>query len=229
MKLDNKELHALLTEKEIFFLHHANTASTSITFLEQGGLLSRGAAENKGLHQSIQSSDALDKVFDVWNDTFLDSADLHEYFSRQNYYGPILFKFSIDFLLTEEYDIWITKDNPINWRTNMTPAEKYFSNVKELRDNWDNYQRQKKMLTIKNQTEPILFKYVYQVLVDDPKVEVDGVLLSNEVFKGLKGAITSSISLKGKFKWRECSCFCTSNYRYQVSPQDLKRLFLPKE
>ena len=56
MKINNTELHQLFTEKGIHFLFHANTVSTSRTFIEQGGLLSRGAIEQNGLMQTVQSS-----------------------------------------------------------------------------------------------------------------------------------------------------------------------------
>ena len=75
-------------------------------------------------------------------DIFLDTVDLHSYFGRQNHYGPVLFKFSIEFLRELEIDIWITKDNPINWTEEMTNKEKYFSTVTELKKNWNDYQRQ---------------------------------------------------------------------------------------
>lgn len=48
-------------------LHHANTASTSCTFLEHGALLSRGCVEGRGLSQTAQASDAIDKKFGIWD------------------------------------------------------------------------------------------------------------------------------------------------------------------
>jgi hypothetical protein len=228
MRLNNGELHQLFTEKGIIFLNHANTVATSITYVRQGGLLSRGAVQTNGLNQSPQSSDELDKIFNVWNDVFLDTVDLHGYFPRQNYYGPVLFKLSVDLVTNPDFEIWVTKDNPINWTASMTDAEKYFISVEELRNTWDNYQRQKKMVTIRNNSIPILFNYIYEVLVDDPRVKVGEVVMFNEAVKGLKEALTINEPLKNKFKIRECnSCFCTANYLQQVAPQDLSRLFLP--
>ncbi len=55
------------------------------------------------LFQTPQLSDEIDKVVDVWNDVFFDSQDLHGYFPRQNLYGPVSFKFSIDLILNPEY------------------------------------------------------------------------------------------------------------------------------
>lgn len=111
------------------------------------------------MYQSPQSSDNDDKKFNVWNDIFLDTVDPHEYMRRQNRYGPVLFKFSIDFLIETDLEIWITKNNPIYWTDLTIQAEKYFATVQELRESWDSYQRQKKMVTIRGETQPILFNY----------------------------------------------------------------------
>jgi len=230
MKVNNTELHQLLTEKGIHFLFHANTVSTSKTFIEQGGLLSRGAIEQNGLIQTVQSSDEIDKLFGVWNDIFLDTVDLHGYFPRQNLYGPVAFKIRTEFMLNNDYDIWITKDNPINWNQEDTNKERYFENVGELRDNWDNYQRQRKMVTIRNQNNPILFDYVEEVIVDDPRVKKGDIIYFNECFRILKEALLVNPPLKNRFKTRQCNnCFCRNNYIRQVSYNDLNRLFLLNE
>ena len=99
MKLNNLELHKFFQEKGITHLYHANTVTTSISFIQAGGLLSRGDVEKNDLLQTAQESDGVDKTFDVWNDIFLDTADLHKLFSRQNRYGPVLFVFDVNLLL----------------------------------------------------------------------------------------------------------------------------------
>lgn len=228
MKLNNTELYSLFIEKGVTRLFHANTVSTSITFIQQNGLLSRGGVESKGLFQTPQSSDDIDKRFNIWNDVFIDTVDLHGYFPRQNHYGPVSFQFSIDFLLNEDYDVWITKDNPIYWSDAMTDDNKYFVSVAELRSNWDLYQRQKKMVTIRNMAEPILFDYLIEAVVDDPRVKIGERSLFKECVAGIKGAVTIQPSLMNKFRTRECSsCFCRDNYLNQVSISELKKLFLP--
>ncbi|WP_127137999.1 hypothetical protein [Flagellimonas oceanensis] len=229
MRLNNKELFELLSEKGIHHLYHANTVRTSRTFIEQGGLLSRGAVESKGLEQTPQSSDEIDKIFEVWNDVFLDTVDLHTYFNRQNYYGPVLFKLTTEFLNELDIEIWVTKDNPINWNQEMTTEEKYFSSLAELKKNWDSYARQRKMTTIKNNTEPILLDYVEEVIYDNPGVmnEETGVVFFNQGMADLKESLKVNPPFKNKFKTRNCSgCFCRSNYLYQHTIPELNRLFL---
>lgn len=65
-----KEVHRILTSIGAERLHHANTVTTSCTFLEHGALLSRGYVEDHGLKQTYQNSDALDKKFGIWNAVF---------------------------------------------------------------------------------------------------------------------------------------------------------------
>jgi hypothetical protein len=227
MKLDNKELHAFLISQGINELYHANSVSTAITFINQNGLLSRGAVEEKELIQSSQSSDGSDKIHNVWNDVFVDTVDLHSYFNRQNYYGPVLFKISIDFLLESDFDIWVTKDNPQDWSDALSDEEKYFVSVTELEEKWDDFQRQKKMVTIRDMHDAILFDYLNGVVVDNPNVSIGDKIVFNESVKALKKAIGSNNLLKNKVSTRNCSnCFCKSNYLNQVHVNDIKRLFL---
>ncbi|HBU78157.1 MAG TPA: hypothetical protein DEF18_08655 [Muricauda sp.] len=229
MRLDNKELFDFFKSLEIEVLYHANTTQTSITYLNQNGLLSRGAVESLGLNQTAQSSDDIDKVLDVWNDVFLDTTDLHTYFSRQNYYGPILFEFDVSLIENTEYEIWITKNNPIYWKKETPMEDRYFQSVAELRDNWKYYSRQKMMVTIRKNSSPILFESVRRVLVDDPRVTLtnENIHLFNETVKLIKENVPDGHILKGKFKTRECGyCWCRDNYLNQVGVPDLKRLFL---
>lgn len=232
MRLNNQDLYDFFIEKEILVLYHANTVKTSLTYFQQNGLLSRGAVEKLGLIQTEQSSDEADQVLNVWNDVFLDSTDLHTLFGRQNYYGPILFEFDISLIQDLNYEVWITKDNPIYWETDSTNESKYFQNVEELRVEWDNYQRQKKMVTIRNNSTPILFNHIRRVIVDDPRVKIpDGngshIHLFNEAVQLIKHNIPIKHQLKGKFITRKCTnCWCRDNYLKQIVPNELKRLFL---
>ncbi len=84
-----------------------------------------------------------------------------------------MFKLTTEFLNELDFEIWVTKDNPINWNQEMTTEEKYFSSVAELRENWDSYARQRKMTTIKNNTEPVLLDYVEEVIYDKIHVSDD--------------------------------------------------------
>ncbi|MBU0923463.1 hypothetical protein KKG81_01145 [bacterium] len=228
MKLNNQELYDLLKEKGIENFFHANTLTTSLTFLENKGLMSRGLIEKKALQQTEQSSDEIDKKFNVWDDIFLDIIDLHGYFPRQNLYGPILFRFSIEFLKDNLFDIWVTKNNPIYWNDNDSDVDKYFQSVNELRETWDKYEMQRKMFTLKNNSTPVLFNYLEKILLDDPRVKIikDSIVLSDKLQEELKQVIDKEIISKDLFEWRECSfCYCKDNY-LKLPISELKRLFL---
>lgn len=85
-----KEIYSILKEKEVPYLYHANTVASSLTFIQNRALLSRGFVERKGLFQTPQKSDTGDKEFDVWEHIFFDGADLHLKYKRCNHYGPVL-------------------------------------------------------------------------------------------------------------------------------------------
>lgn len=231
MKLNNKELYNFFVAKEILALYHANTVSTSISYFQANGLLSRGAVETLGLNQTPQSSDEIDKVLDVWDDIFIDTTDLHSFFRRENHYGPVLFELDRELINDDNFDVWITKNNPIYWNADTPLEERYFQSVEELREKWDTIERQRKMITIRKNTSPILFNYVRRVIVDDPKVTIPNIPQKIHVFNAAQQNIKNSIvvghSLFGKFTTRICgSCWCTSNYLNQRTIPDIKRLFL---
>jgi len=230
MQLNNQELFELLTEKEIHYVYHANTVATTITYIQRQGLLSRGAVEDLGLYQTPQGSDVRDKVMNVFNDVFVDTTDLHTYFSRQNYYGPVLFKLTTDFITAEDFGIWVTKNNPQYWNDGMQDTDKYFVSVQELRERWDDYERQRKMITIRNNTVPILFPYISEVIVDNPNCQIGQTNFLTEAVKGLKEALIPYPLLKNKFDIRHAheGCYCQSNYLQQMPVNDLSRLFLPQ-
>lgn len=230
MRLNNHELYEFFVEKQILALYHANTVGTSITYLQIGGLLSRGAVEEKELFQTYQKTDEKDKIVDVWNDVFLDTNDLHTYFDRENRYGPILFEFDLELVKDESFEIWITKDNPIRWDENTPHVDRYFQNIEELRELWDKIKPERKMITIRNNKSPILFNHVRRVIVDDPKLAINEGNTQIHLFNNAKGRILDIVTdkhlLNGKFSVRKCEdCWCSKNYSDR-SVSDLKRLFL---
>lgn len=148
-------------------LFHANTVTTATTFLESGGLLSRGAVERRGLSQTDQASDALDKRFDIFDDIFLDTVDIHEQAGRRNAYGPVLFVYSIDVLDDlSETDIVVTKVNPVRWPDTIK-EERVFLDEDDLeRDfSWNDFGQ---CLMIKHRLSPLGFDHLEKVILDSP-------------------------------------------------------------
>jgi len=60
------DVYAVLKQSRVAHLYHANSVTTSCTFLEQGGLLSRGFVQKSGFSQTAQSSDDVDKKYGIW-------------------------------------------------------------------------------------------------------------------------------------------------------------------
>lgn len=237
MQLDNKLVHEFLLEQGITHLFHANTVGTACTFLTEGGLISRGGIENNGLFQTPQSSDNIDKKFDVWNDIFLDSIDLHGKFPRYNYYVPVVFKINVDILLLQELPaIYVTKDNPIRWKSHVDMEEYYFQNIDEFKDAY-RIGAYKEMITLKDTLSTLYFgDYLEEIILDEPWVILT---LSDtgekiDLFKDARNTLDEYIKnshydySKVKIKYRKkCPgvCYCSKNY-LETSEQDLKRLFL---
>ncbi len=69
--MTNDDLKQVLLNKNVNHLYHANSVATACTFLENGGLLSRGLVEKLNLYQTPQESNEQDKKMDVFNDIFL--------------------------------------------------------------------------------------------------------------------------------------------------------------
>lgn len=233
MQLDNFEVYSALKEKGITHLYHANTVATSCSFIEEGGLLSRGAVENRGLPQTPQDSDDIDKQHNVWNDIFLDSVDLHERFRRQNHYGPVLFKLSIDVLRFEELPpVWITKDNPIRWNDDDDDENKYFPSFKEFNRSYS-LGAYREMITLRNTMDILPFvPFLEEIIIDDPKLrrKSDKVSFGRYARVAIKTAMEQSEFDYSHVKTttrQSCQyCYCKTNYWNQVSYDSLVAKFL---
>ena len=234
IEVSPKELYNFLSGRKIKYFFHANTVKTSCTLIEQKGLLSRGEITRRMLSMTEQTSDDIDKIYNVWNDIFFDIVDLHGYFHRQNLYGPVCFKLSNEFLLDKDLpNICITKKNPIYWKQDMSDEEKYYLTVSEYASEFDKNMKnrtiQAKMFTIHDTSKRIPFKkYLVEVILDNPAVKIKG----KELFPIAKEALVSAIGKAGFdmniLKVRKCiHCYCRDNYLNQVPIAELEKLFLP--
>lgn len=234
MKLNPEKIHKILKSQNILYLYHANTVSTSCTYIEQGGLLSRGAVEAKGLYQTFQTSDGDDKRFRVWDDIFLDTVDLHKWFNRDNHYGPVLFKFSIDILLKKDLpELWITQNNPIHWNGNMTLEERYIQSEEDFEriiTTVPYNERQHKMFTLRSTHDVFPFDdTLLEIIIDDPQILLDEQNIFKQSLKKLKHSIETSGQewLKDKFIARECeNCYCRKNYLDERTDEEIQKRFL---
>lgn len=210
--LNASEVKHIYMRRGIRFLYHANVVVTSLTFIKQDGLLSRGAVADRGLPQGSQESDQKDKDFGVWNNIFLDSVDIHKRAQDRNKYGPVLFEFSIDVLdspCIEE--VKVTKENPEDWDS-LDPEERYFENAEELSANFQkgNF-KQELLLKIRND-DVLPFDCLSSVILDNPHLE------DNSYFENAKAKIEVEMRnhcQNAYLEIRECpqECKCVSKYR----------------
>jgi hypothetical protein len=239
--LNKQELYEILASKGIQNLYHANTISTSITFLNQKNLLSRKFVIDNNLFQTEQYSDELDKKFNIWDDIFLDAMDIHSEFKRPNKYGPVLFSFNLDLLLSSDVNkIRITKVNPVHWKEHQNENDWYYSDLNEFNDNYKNGNKLKdvgSMIIIKDINGKFpLNPHLNKIILDNPNLLVD----YNKEQKYLAHILTEKmdeILLENGFNLIEkelrhkkhnalnCKCWFKYNYLYLRNFNELKRLF----
>lgn len=197
-------------------LYHVNTVVTSLSFINQCGLLSRQTAEILGVAQTPQSSDDIDREFGIYNDIFFDSVDIHDRAKLPNEYGPVMFVYSVDVLDTlTEYDICITKDNPIYWEDGMQDNEKYFNNEKEILFGFSKGDFNKH-ITVRNISKPLPFDYLEEIVIDNPGT------MNYELLTEAKGALEAAaknIGLRIPITVRNCSANCGCHQKYTMSNQ----------
>lgn len=167
-------VYQVLKEIGATHLHHANTVTTSCTFLENAALLSRGYVEKHGLTQTGQSSDEIDKKYGIWDRVFVDHVDIHYRGGRvkgPNQYGPVLFILGLDILetLPAGSDVLVTKMNPIHWRDGQTDGDRCYLTPEELAKNiiYGNFD---KMLVIRTKEGKVdIPGKQAQIALDEPK------------------------------------------------------------
>ncbi|MBK9672793.1 MAG: hypothetical protein IPP56_14685 [Bacteroidetes bacterium] len=190
MDLIAEEIYDILIEKEVKALYHANSVRTSKTFLQQGGLLSRKYVEDNKLVQTIQKSDDKDKIFNIWDDIFLDAINISRYFTQYNVYGPILFAFRLDLLKNKEVKtVRITKRNPLYWREGEGNVERYFQTVEDFKSKFKSGNKLNDggyHITFTTLNGFLSFKHLEAIQIDNP-----GVYVTNS--KGEKKLISDCI------------------------------------
>jgi hypothetical protein len=82
--MNGRDVYRVLQAKGVNTLHHANSVTTSCTFLRIGGLASRGYVEDRHLAQTPQYSDDGDKQLGLWYHVFTDGVDIHARARRRN-------------------------------------------------------------------------------------------------------------------------------------------------
>lgn len=232
--LSSKIIYSVLSEKGVEFLHHANTVATSITFIEQKALLSRGYVEQNKLIQTEQKSDREDKKFDVWDHIFLDGEDLHSRYNQANRYGPVLFRFNLDLLNSPQIQhVFVTKSNPLYWKSSTPLNDKFYKDVNEIIFNYltGKQNDSRTMFTLRNaDTSLKLNKFLHSIVIDKPKLIVPAgkdkkILLGDYV----ENVITDTLKVNGlghipvhiRHDGNLTFCRCHAEYSYLVVTKSL--------
>lgn len=239
-ELDSKSIYKILTAKNIDYFHHVNTYQTSKTFIENNALLSRKYVDNKHLNQTPQSSDAIDKEYGIYDDIFVDGLDLHKHFNRNSPYGPIMFKIDLKLLTVPNFSkIYITKDNPTNWRSKPNLEDRYYNDINEFEKDYRNSGKLKDgqiMFTFKNASNTLkLNKFCKGVIVDNPHVfstdkskslgHITFDKISNELKNNGLGHINVTLRHSGKTL---PICWCVANYGQMMlaNKDKLKKMYI---
>lgn len=228
MYLSAQDVYNVLSEKGVTHLYHANSVATACQFLRTGCLVSRGVIERRGLSQTPQSSDEIDKMQGIWYDVFVDSVDIHERSSRANIYGPVLFEISLEILREQNMPpVWVTKSNPTKWTLEQSNKEKWFESIDELAHNFVKG-RFDQMIVFRHIGGELPFSsYIENIILDDPEYRDDTV----DLYSAAGGALSASAKhglLKEDIKIfkRSCvkDCKCKNYYKNPIS---LGKMFLP--
>jgi len=227
--MQGADIYAILKRIGATHLHHANTVTTSSTFLEQGGLASRGFVEGHSLHQTSQPSDEKDKRYNIWHCVFLDHVDIHYRAGRvkgPNLYGPVLFLLDLEILLRLPVgsEVFVTKSNPVHWFDNQPVGDRWFQTLDELAANlaFGNFD---KMLVIQTPSEIIPFPDGRaQIALDDPKRRLSS---GEDAFAHAQERLQVAAAAGGiqvSIAPHECrsDCSCAEQYaRYSSAYMDL--------
>ena len=187
--MTNTEIKQVLLKKDVTLLYHTNTVMTSISFLKNGGLLSRGFCDANHLPQTEQYTDMIDRKYNIFYDIFFDSIEIQRR-TGISFYGPVLFVYNINVLDSiSEGNIRITKLNPQKWNDTKCENERYFLNIDELSNayNPDDFGQH---ITLKDQRTPLSFDYLKKIVLSDPKRE------DNSIFEKARSAIETIIKEK---------------------------------
>lgn len=215
--MNGPDVLAVLREKRIDRLYHANSVTTSVTFLRQGGLVSRGTAEGNSWPQTPQYTDDIDRRYGVWNDVFVDSDDYHRRISNRNQYGPVLFVVDSSILnhLPANSDVHVTKTNPTKWSNGQGYGDRYFGMQDELRRSltlgtFD------QMVTLRIPGGILPFgQSLIEVVLDNPAgCRVDG----SDAFTASMGQLTAGEARSGvaaPIRARACNAGCRCVQMYQ--------------
>lgn len=227
MEIPSKQVYEVLKNKGVESIYHANSVITACRFLRSGSLMSRGTVERKGLYQTPQDSDLIDKKKGIWFDVFADPIDIHDRAKRANLYGPVLFVLDLE-IISKSYagKVWITKLNPMKWG-HKQHNRKWFTSKKDLKDNFV-YGEFDHMIVFRHCGGELPFKkYLRKIILDDPSLKSRaGIDYYSMAYGAIRLAMTDG-GINERITKRECRPSCQCKNYYGTNRQKTKELFVP--
>ncbi len=226
MQIPPEHLYKALRNARVDHIYHANTVVTSSHFLRAGALLSRGEVEQRGLRQTPQSSDAIDKKHGIWFDVFADSVDIHERASTPNLYGPVLFVLDLK-IITDSFPrvVSVTRLNPTKW-DGLSEDAKWFTSAEHLEKEF-RYGEFDQMIVFRECGGEVSFEaHLKEVVIDDPGQNCNGGI---DYYAHAVEALTMAMNAGGittKVRKRRCSMWCKCKAAYRADTDWTKRAFL---
>lgn len=227
MDLLSSVVHQALVDVGATHIHHANTVLTACHFLRAKALLSRGTVERRGLAQTAQQSDRLDKKYSIWFDVFADSVDIHARANSENHYGPVLFVLDVGLIKKAHIGrVWVTKQNPTRWR-GKTKSERWFQSKADLAENFI-YGEFGHMIVFRHCGGELPFgRFLRRIILDDPRMETDnGVNLYSAAYGALRLAMTDA-GIDVPIERRTCAGGCLCRRHYRNNDESTLERFLP--
>ena len=227
--MNGTDVYKILQAAGVATLHHANTVTTSCTFLQLGGLASRGYVADRHLPQTPQYSDDADRRLGIWYNVFADGVDIHARGSIRNNYGPVLFLLPASILLNLPHgtEVLVTRKNPVHWITGELPSDRYFMSLQELTGGYI-YGEFSQHVILRNQVGFLPFgNFPLRLVLDDPQRPlISGADAYANSAQRLQGAARAG-NVTVQITKRSCSfgCKCLSGHRLSYDRTDLNFWF----
>ncbi len=223
--MEGVEVHSIFKRIGATHLHHANSVTSSCTFLERQGLLSRRYVEEHRLKQSAQPSDELDKKYGLWQSIFLPHIDIHQHTGQirgANRFGPVLFLLDLDVLLglPPSTQTSVTKRSPVYWYDTEPENERWFQSAGELAKSIAAGETDK-MIAVWTPSGKLEFPHRRaRIVLDDPQRQLssgeDAYARAEARLKAAAAAGGAEVSIER----RKCQagCLCSQKYAAWSAP-----------
>jgi len=228
MDIPSKHVFDALDSEGITEIYHANSVATACLFLRTKSLLSRGSVERRGLSQTPQHSDDVDRRYSIWFDVFADTVDIHHRARRANAYGPVTFVLDAELIKKAHTGrLWVTKLNPTKW-AGKKDKERWFQGKTDLTEHLIKGQFDQ-MLVFRHCGGELPFgNFLKEIILDDPKQESsEGIDLYSMAVGALRLAMADS-DIDLPITRRVCPAGCSCVEEYDDDRDRLFMMFDPK-